>query len=90
MQVPFFAASHGSWIRATPALSDDRLYVAGMRDVLVCLDARTGQEIWKAGFPDETRRSHAARLRLRFLAAGSSVEHVYVQAGAALDEVEQG
>ena len=47
MTVPFFAASNGSWIRATPAYDPGeeggpgRLYVAGMRDVLVCLDADT-------------------------------------------------
>ena len=42
MSVPFFAAANGSWIRATPALHDGRLYVAGMKDVLVCLEAATG------------------------------------------------
>ena len=35
MKVPFFAASNGSWIRATPAFDGERLYVAGMRDVLI-------------------------------------------------------
>jgi outer membrane protein assembly factor BamB len=50
MTVPFFAASNGSWIRATPALDDGRLFVAGMRDVLVCLDADSGKEIWKIDF----------------------------------------
>ena len=47
MSVPFFARANGSWIRATPALAGGRLYVAGMRDVLVCLDAATGGEIWR-------------------------------------------
>ncbi|TVS18759.1 MAG: pyrrolo-quinoline quinone [Planctomycetaceae bacterium] len=50
MTVPFFAASNGSWIRATPALDDGMLFVAGMRDVLVCLDADSGEEIWKVDF----------------------------------------
>ncbi len=50
MTVPFFAASNGSWIRATPALDDGMLFVAGMRDVLVCLDADSGEEIWKIDF----------------------------------------
>ena len=50
MTVPFFAASNGSWIRATPALDDGMLFVAGMRDVLVCLDADSGKEIWKVDF----------------------------------------
>jgi outer membrane protein assembly factor BamB len=50
ISVPFFAKSRGDWIRATPALHDDTLYVAGMRDVLVALDARTGAERWRVDF----------------------------------------
>jgi outer membrane protein assembly factor BamB len=50
LSVPFFAASNGSWIRATPAVADGRIYVAGMRDILVCLDAATGAEIWRIDF----------------------------------------
>jgi outer membrane protein assembly factor BamB len=50
MEVPFFAAKNGSWVRATPALDNGRLYVAGMKDVLVCLDAATGKEIWRTDF----------------------------------------
>jgi len=51
MTVPFFAASNGSWIRATPALDGERLFVAGMRDLLVCLDAVSGAERWRVDFP---------------------------------------
>jgi outer membrane protein assembly factor BamB len=47
MSVPFFAASGGSWIRSTPAYDGQRLYVAGMRDLIVCLDAQTGAEVWR-------------------------------------------
>jgi outer membrane protein assembly factor BamB len=50
MTVPFFAASNGSWIRATPAYDGQALFVAGMRDVLVCLDAQSGQERWRVDF----------------------------------------
>lgn len=50
MSVPFFAASNGSWIRSTPAYDSECLYVAGMRDVLVCLDAGTGKEKWRVDF----------------------------------------
>lgn len=50
MQVPFFAAANGSWIRSTPAFDGERLYVAGMRDVLVCFDARSGKEAWRVDF----------------------------------------
>ena len=51
--VPFFAAKTGSWIRSTPALDGDRLYVAGIKDVLVCLDAKTGKQLWKFDFVAE-------------------------------------
>ena len=53
MSVPFFAKSNGDWVRSTPALDGDRLYVAGMRDVLVCLDARDGKEVWRKDFVKE-------------------------------------
>ena len=51
MKVPFFAASNGSWIRATPATDGATLFVAGMRDVLVALDVRDGTERWRHDFP---------------------------------------
>lgn len=51
MSVPFFAASRGSWIRATPACDGETLYVAGIRDVVVALDVRDGQERWRVDFP---------------------------------------
>ncbi len=57
ISVPFFAASNGSWIRATPAYSEGKLYVAGIRDVLVCLDAATGKEIWKLDFVEQFKSS---------------------------------
>jgi outer membrane protein assembly factor BamB len=50
MAVPFFAASNGDWIRATPACDENNLVVAGMRDVLVCLDTKTGKEKWRVDF----------------------------------------
>ncbi len=53
MSVPFFAKSNGDWIRSTPALDGERLYVAGMRDVLVCLDAGDGSEVWRKDFAKE-------------------------------------
>lgn len=51
MRVPFFAAKNGSWIRATPASDGDAVFVAGMRDVLVCLDVASGAERWRQDFP---------------------------------------
>ncbi|MCB0055720.1 MAG: PQQ-like beta-propeller repeat protein [Caldilineaceae bacterium] len=53
MTVPFFAKSNGDWIRSTPAIDDDRLYVAGMRDTLRCLDANNGSILWQKDFVDE-------------------------------------
>ena len=50
MNVPFFARSRGDWIRSTPACDGQTLYVAGMRDVLVALDAASGQERWRVDF----------------------------------------
>ena len=53
MTVPFFAASNGSWIRATPACVEGHLLVMGMRDVLVCIDPQTGAEKWRVDFPQD-------------------------------------
>lgn len=50
MSVPFFARANGSWIRSTPAFDGERLYVAGMRDVLVCLNGADGKELWRVDF----------------------------------------
>jgi outer membrane protein assembly factor BamB len=51
MTVPFFAASNGDWIRSTPACTETHLVVLGMRDVMVCLDPKTGEERWRVDFP---------------------------------------
>ena len=87
MKVPFFAARNGSWIRATPAYSDGRLYVAGMRDVLVCLNAADGQIIWKKDFVEELKSSVPS-----FGFASSPMvegQHVYVQAGGGLTKLDK-
>ena len=55
LTVPFFAKSSGDWIRSTPAYDGESLYVAGMRDVLVCLVAKTGQERWRVDFVKEAK-----------------------------------
>jgi outer membrane protein assembly factor BamB len=49
--VPFFAKKNGGWIRATPAFDGQTLFVAGMEEVLVALDAATGKERWRLDFP---------------------------------------
>lgn len=82
MKVPFFANENGSWIRSTPAWNDGRLYVGGIRDVLVCLDAEDGSELWKVDFPAETGSKNPD-----FGFASSPLVHedaIYVQAGGAL------
>jgi len=53
ISVPFFAKSNGDWIRATPAWDGEHLYVAGIRDVLVCFHAATGKEVWRVDFPKQ-------------------------------------
>jgi outer membrane protein assembly factor BamB len=55
MTVPFFARSNGDWIRSTPIYDEGRLYVGGMCDVLVCLDAKTGQQLWVIDFVKEMK-----------------------------------
>lgn len=57
ISVPFFAKSRGDWIRATPAYDGKNLIVAGMRDVLVSFDARTGKEQWRVDFAKEFKTS---------------------------------
>lgn len=80
LTVPFFAAANGSWVRATPALDGDRLYVGGIRDVLVCLDANSGKEIWRVDFVERFKTPVPS---FGFVSSPLIVEDaVYVQAGA--------
>ncbi len=53
MKVPFFAASNGSWIRSTPASDGNMVLVGGIREVLVALDVKTGEELWKINFVEQ-------------------------------------
>lgn len=50
ISVPFYAKSRGDWIRSTPAYDGKYLYVAGMRDMLVAIEAKTGKERWRIDF----------------------------------------
>lgn len=87
MNVPFFAASNGSWIRATPAYDGDSLYVAGIRDVLVCLNAADGKERWKVDFVERYKTALPA---FGFVSSplvdGNAV---YVQAGASFVKLDK-
>ncbi len=82
LSVPFFARSNGSWIRSTPALYDGRLYVAGIRDVLVCLDAKSGDELWRVDF---TKRFESPLPSFGFVCSPLvDKTGVYVQAGGSI------
>ena len=87
LKVPFFARENGSWIRATPACDGERLYVAGMRDVLVCLDAASGEEMWRVNFVEKFGTPVPS-----FGFASSPLlvgEHVFVQAGSGFVKLEK-
>jgi outer membrane protein assembly factor BamB len=87
MSVPFFAASNGSWIRATPAIDGGRIYVAGMRDVLVCLDAESGAEVWRVDFVKELKSELPA---FGFVSSPLVLDDaVYVQAGGGFCKLDK-
>ena len=82
MKVPFFAKSNGSWIRSTPASDGEVLVVAGMRDVLVCIDPASGKKKWHKDFVNELGTDMPS-----FGFASSPLidgNAVFVQAGASL------
>ncbi len=86
-KVPFFAAANGDWIRATPLYDGDALYVGGMEEVLVKLDAATGEQLWRVDFP--------ARFGTRVPDFGfvssplADGEHLYVQAANSLVKLDK-
>lgn len=87
MSVPFMAKRNGDWIRATPAYDGQALYVAGMRDVLVCLEAQTGAERWRVDLVEQFRTALPA---FGFVCSPLVVgEHVFVQAGAGFCKVDR-
>lgn len=87
MAVPFFAASNGSWIRSTPAYDAESLYVGGMRDLLVCLDAKTGTERWRMDFVKEFKSTLPA---FGFVSSPLIVDdELYVQAGGGLVKLDK-
>jgi outer membrane protein assembly factor BamB len=87
MTVPFFAKSNGDWIRSTPALDGDRLYVAGMRDVLVCLDTGSGTQKWRLDF---VKALATPPPDFGFVCSPLvDGDSVYVQAGAAVARIDK-
>lgn len=87
MSVPFFAWENGDWIRATPAFDGESLFVAGMRDVLVCLDASSGKERWRVDFVERFK----SPLPSFGFVSSPLVDgaHVYVQAGASFVKLDK-
>ncbi len=85
MEVPFFAARNGSWIRSTPATNGKQIVVGGMRDVVACFDAATGKESWRVDFITE----HGAKLPSFGLVCSPLIDEdsVYVQAGGAVKKL---
>jgi len=87
MQVSSIGQSAGSWIRSTPACDGERLYVLGMRDVLVCIVIETGKEIWRVDFPKqyETKLPDFGGVSSPLLLGDA----VFVQAGEGLAKVDK-
>lgn len=85
MSVPFFAKSNGDWIRSTPATDGKRIVVGGMRDVVACFDAESGNEVWRIDFNKE----HKVDLPSFGLVCSPLIdgEYVYVQAGGGVRQI---
>ena len=49
--VPPFARANGDWIRSTPSFDGETLFVGGINEVLVAIDAGTGEIRWTKDFP---------------------------------------
>ena len=87
MKVPFFSARNGSWVRSTPAFDGENLYVAGMRDVLVCLNAQDGTIKWQVDF---VKRFGSPLPKFGFVCSPLVLEGaVYVQAGASFVKLDK-
>lgn len=85
--VPFYAKRSGDWIRSTPLYDGDTLYVGGMEEVLVALDAKTGRERWRVDFP---KRFQLPKPEFGF--ASSPLldgNHLYVQAANAVVKLDK-
>ena len=87
MSVPLMAKRNGDWIRSTPAYDGQSLYVAGMRDELVCLDAGTGAERWRVDFVAQFKTPLPA---FGFVCSPLVVgDHVFVQAAAGFCKLDK-
>ncbi len=87
ISVPFFAKANGDWIRSTPTIDGDSLYVAGIRDVVICLDTATGQERWRV---DLMAKFGSPVPAFGFVASPLVTgDHVYVQAGGGFVKLDK-
>lgn len=87
ISVPFFAKANGDWIRSTPAVDGDRLYVAGIRDVLVCLNTKDGSKLWEVDFTKSMKTKVPS-----FGCVCSPLvdgDHVYMQAGGGFAKLDK-
>lgn len=86
IEVPFFARKNGSWIRSTPALDGESLFVGGMQDTLICLSAKTGEKRWSIAFSKiKGAEEPAFGLVSSPLVVGS---HVYAQGASSLYKID--
>jgi outer membrane protein assembly factor BamB len=87
LKVPFFAQSNGSWIRATPVYDNGRLYVAGIRDVISCIDASNGKEVWRVDFV----KDHGGEVPDFGFVSSPLIDgdYLYVQAGGGFSKLEK-
>ncbi len=88
MKVPFFAAKNGSWVRNTPAVFGDGIYVGGMRDVLVKLDSATGAEQWRVDFMEREGTELPAFGHVSSPLPGDDGGSLYLQAGCAVTKLD--
>ena len=87
LKVPFFARKNGSWVRATPAYADGTIYVCGIRDVLVAIDAATGKELWRIDF---VKREGSALPAFGYVSSPLvDGDHLYLQAGAEVTKLNR-
>jgi outer membrane protein assembly factor BamB len=81
------ARRHGNWVKSTPAFDGERLYAAGMEEVLVCLSGADGAVLWSIDFPKEYGTPVPG-----FGCVSSPLvvgDHVYMQAASSFVKVDK-
>ena len=85
--VPFFARDNGDWVRSTPAVDSEMLYVGDMLEVLRAIDVESGDVRWILDFPQEFEMDVPD-----FGFASSPLlagDHLYLQAANSLVKVDR-